>query len=253
MNEAMTDRRSARILVVEDEGIIAHNIERMLERMGYTVAGICHRSDEVMPAIEQERPTLVLMDIRIEGPQDGITLAERIHDLWNIPVVYLTALMDDVTLERAKITQPFGYIAKPFSQRELEITLEITRYKAAMEQRLARQEVQIQQLIDNIHQGFCLIGADGRIQYANRQFCRLAGQEAGLEGSPVAAVLALPQGSADSRHAAWLASEPFETSLTSRDGSVRTVIVTAQHLAETIQDGGCFLSVTDSTAVVRQD
>lgn len=245
-------RSETSILIVEDEPVIAANIERMLDRMGYRVAGICRSSDEVMPLLISEHPAVVLMDICIDGPMDGIALAERIRDLAGIPVVYLSALMDDETIERAKITQPFGYVAKPFSQRELEITLEIAVYKAGMEERLARQEIHIQHLIDKIHQGFCLVDARGRVQYANLRFARMAGLDRdALPGREIRDLLAIPGSPDDPRHGAWENDEAFETLLTGPGTPGLKVIVTAQHLDARDAGGGVFLSVTDPASVVR--
>lgn len=164
-----------RILIVEDEGIIARNIERHLERLGYGITGICGDADSAQAMLSQERPDLVLMDVQLEGDLDGVGLADIIRRDLDIPVIYLTGYLDDATLERAKITQPFGYIAKPFTRRELQVTIEIALYKYRMERTLSDRELQIQELLDTMQQGFCLLDGEHRIISANRKLAELMG------------------------------------------------------------------------------
>jgi len=248
------ERSTVSILIVEDEAIIAQNIERMLNRMGYRVCGICSRSEEVIPAIRDERPTVVLMDICIEGKEDGVTLAERIRERFGIPLVYLTALMDDQTLQRAKITQPFGYVAKPFSQRELEITLEIALYKLKVEKRIAEQEIQIQHLIDNIHQGFCLVDTNGLIRYSNKRLTTLLDVEASkLIGRKVAEFIDLPQDLSDERFHALENQEPFEADLYTLKGRNYKVIVTPELLGNKDTGQGYFLGITNLADIARRN
>jgi len=247
-------RKMATVLIVEDEPVIAHNIERSLVRMGYRVSGICANANQVITAVHIERPDLVLLDIHLEGTEDGVVVAERLRDLHAIPVIYLSALMDDATLARAKITQPFGYIAKPFSQRELQITLEIALYKAEMERRLAEQEIHIQRIIDGISQGFCLLDDAGMVRYANTALAELLGYSvAELTGQPSDSWLLLHLDEDDEISTAWLAERPCELKVRRSDGTEANVVVTSQHLisAEGLHTGS-FLSITDLAAVARK-
>lgn len=134
----MVDKR--RILVVEDEGIVALDIQTKLERMGYEVPTTVASAEEAIDKATELEPDLVLMDIQLEGDTDGITAAERIHEDLQIPIVYLTAYADDVTLSRAKIAQPFAYLLKPFEERDLYVTIEIALNKHDLEQENARLE-----------------------------------------------------------------------------------------------------------------
>ncbi len=134
------DRTEKQILVVEDEIIIAENIQRKLKKMGYAVPVIVSSGEEAIKKARENNPDLVLMDIVIEGNLDGIEAAEQIRSRFGIPIVYLTAFADEKTLERAKITEPFGYLIKPFKERELQITIEIALYKHEMEKRLRESE-----------------------------------------------------------------------------------------------------------------
>ncbi len=121
-----------KILIVEDEGIVSLHIKKTLEDLGYVVSGIAGSGEEAIIKAMENRPDLVLMDIVLQGIVDGIDAAEKIRDLFNIPVIYLTAYADDSTLERAKMTTPFGYIVKPFKERDLYIAIEFALYKAKM-------------------------------------------------------------------------------------------------------------------------
>jgi CheY-like chemotaxis protein len=124
----------ARLLIVEDEGIVALNIQRRLEGLGYNVVANVASGEEVIAVVEETRPELVLMDIKLEGKVDGIEAAAQIRDRFQIPVVYLTAYTNEETLNRAKLTEPYGYILKPFEARDLATTIEVALYKYQMEQ-----------------------------------------------------------------------------------------------------------------------
>ena len=122
-----------KILIVEDEGIVILHISKALENLGYIVAGIANYGDDAIVKATEIRPDLVLMDIVLKGPVDGIDAAEKIHAILNIPVIYLTAHADESTLLRAKVTGPFGYIVKPFRERDLQIAIEFALYKSRTE------------------------------------------------------------------------------------------------------------------------
>jgi PAS domain S-box-containing protein len=242
------------VLIVEDEQIIARNIARYLEHMDYEVGGICSSASEVMESVRQRRPDIVLMDIRIDGSEDGIMVAERLHDLHGIPVIYLSALLDDETVQRVKATQPFGFLAKPFSQKELQVALEIALYKSSMERRLSEQEVHIQRLIDSMGQGFCLLDSDHRIRYANHALARMLGHPVeDLIGHSIDAWVNLPAEGTPT-HQAWRDQQALELSLTPDGGRDRACVLTPQHLYDAAGGySGSFLSFTDLESVVRHD
>jgi signal transduction histidine kinase len=118
-----------KILVVEDEIIVAEAIAESLERQGYVVTGVVTTGEEAIQGAVKTQPDLVLMDIVLEGDMDGITAAEQIRNLCQIPTVFLTAYADEETLQRAKQTSPFGYILKPFQQKDLYATIEIALHR----------------------------------------------------------------------------------------------------------------------------
>jgi len=121
------------ILVVEDEGIVVTGIRNMLKSLGYGVPAVASSGKEALRKAAETHPDLVLMDIVLEGDMDGIQAAERIRARFNIPVVYLTAYADDSTVQRAKMTAPYGYLLKPFNERELHAAIEMALYKHMIE------------------------------------------------------------------------------------------------------------------------
>jgi PAS domain S-box-containing protein len=126
-----------RILVVEDQRLIAADIENTLKKLGYVVVGNVASGEDAISKADEVRPELVLMDVRLRGEMDGIHAAEVIRDRFDLPVVYLTAYADEETILRAKKTTPFGYLVKPFNERELRATIEIAFYSHQMERTLA--------------------------------------------------------------------------------------------------------------------
>lgn len=131
---------ATRVLVVEDESIIAEDLKDSLINLGYTVPSIESTGEKAIKKAEEIKPDLVLMDIVLHGNMDGIEAAKEIRSRFDIPVVYLTSYSDEEILERAKITEPYGYIIKPFNERELHINIEIAIYKHMIEKRLRDSE-----------------------------------------------------------------------------------------------------------------
>lgn len=129
-----------KILVVEDESIIGLNIKKKLKSFGYTVPAIVATGEEAIKMAEITFPDLVLMDVRLKGDMDGVETAAEIRKKFDIPIVYLTAYSDDEVLEKAKKTEPYGYIVKPFKANDLRSNIEIALYKHKMEKDLQGKE-----------------------------------------------------------------------------------------------------------------
>jgi CheY-like chemotaxis protein len=136
----------ARILVVEDEPIVAMDIQRSLGRLGYVVLGAVSSGREAIRRTAEGLPDIVLMDIVLKGEMDGVEAARQIRERFKIPVVYLTAHGDEGTLERAKITGPFGYIVKPFDETELRTTIEIALHRCGIEEGLRKDAQDLQEM-----------------------------------------------------------------------------------------------------------
>lgn len=133
-----------RILVVEDERIIAYDIKDCLEKSGYIVPAIIAYGKQAIEKVAELQPDLVLMDVMLKGDMNGIEAAEQIVTRFNIPIIYLTAYSDESTLQKAKLTQPFGYILKPFEETQLITTVEIAlnkyRTEAVMREALEKEK-----------------------------------------------------------------------------------------------------------------
>ena len=137
-----------RILIVEDERIVAFNLKQRLAHMGYEVPGVAASGPESLDMIQRLAPDLVLMDIHIEGDMDGIEVAAKLMQAPSVPVIYLTAYSEDSTLDRARQTKPYGYLIKPFSERELHATIQMALERHAVEVALLRSERLLQQALD---------------------------------------------------------------------------------------------------------
>ncbi len=158
---------NARILVVEDEGIIAKDIQNILKSLGYAVPAIASSGEGAIKKAAETFPDLVLMDIVLEGHMDGVEAAEQIRDRFGIPVVYLTAYADNKTLQRAKITEPYGYIIKPFSERELHTIIEMALYKHQMERKLKESEQWLATTLKSIGDAVIATDAEGFVTFMN--------------------------------------------------------------------------------------
>jgi two-component system, cell cycle sensor histidine kinase and response regulator CckA len=160
----MTNRQ---ILVVEDENIIAMDVEHRLKSMGYTVPALASSGEEAVKKVAEIRPDLVLMDIRLKGDLDGVGAAEQIRARYDVPVVYLTAYMDDYTLHRAKKTEPGGYILKPVENRELYASIELALYKHEIEGKLRKTERWLATTLRSIGDAVIATGEKGLITFMN--------------------------------------------------------------------------------------
>ncbi|HEY6009728.1 MAG TPA: response regulator, partial [Geobacteraceae bacterium] len=142
--------KSVRILVVEDEGLAAELLKGVLRNMGHEVCAVTAYGEDAVEKAVELRPELILMDIKLRGTMSGFEAAEKIREHLDVPVVYLTAFTDDETLARAKVTQPFGYLQKPFRSRELHSAIDIAIYRHDMERQLRQREQSYRLLADNL-------------------------------------------------------------------------------------------------------
>ena len=171
--------RRPKILVVEDEGVVALDICQQLETMGYEPVGHATSGEQAVAMAGELRPALVLMDISLGGTLDGITAAQAVRLQFGLPVVFLTAFSADEVLQRAKLAQPFGYILKPFSERELRTVVEMALYKHAADALLLRGDA----VLKAVSQGVLIAGPDRLIVSANAAFVAISGySEAELLG-----------------------------------------------------------------------
>jgi DNA-binding LytR/AlgR family response regulator len=127
------------VLVVEDESIVAKDIQNSLKKLGYTVPSVENSGEDAINAASQYRPDLILMDIMLKGDISGIEAAEQIKNRYQIPVIFLTAYADESTLSKAKVTEPYGYIIKPFKEIDLHTSIEMALYKHSKEQEVKKE------------------------------------------------------------------------------------------------------------------
>ncbi len=140
----------SRILVVEDEAIVAADIQDRLETLGYEVAGWATTGAEALDLARSSRPDLILMDIMLKGPMNGIQAAHLVRIELSLPVIFLTANSDEAVLDQAKISEPFAYLLKPFEERQLRTNIEMALYKSRMERERERLTKELQEALATI-------------------------------------------------------------------------------------------------------
>jgi len=156
-----------RILIVEDEKIIAIDLQRRLERFGYEVVGMAGDGDSAIRLARELEPDIILMDIMLIGALDGIETAKDIRATQDIPFIFLTAYTDEKTIERAKVVGPYGYILKPFKERELYTTIDIALYKHGMEKKLTHQERLFSAILHSINDGIVATDTNMNVLFLN--------------------------------------------------------------------------------------
>jgi PAS domain S-box-containing protein len=164
-----------RILVVEDEKIVALDLQKRLTRLGYAVPAPVATGEEALDLVTKAPPDLVLMDIRLNGQVDGVDAARQIKERFEVPVIYLTAYADETTVQRAKLTEPFGYLLKPFEDRGLQSSIEVALHKHRLEQKLKAQERWLAATLRSIGDGVITVDAKNRVTFMNPLAERLTG------------------------------------------------------------------------------
>ena len=167
----------ARILIVEDERITAEDIRYVLEGVGYEVQGICSSGEDAIIKAGEFHPDLVLMDITLAGEMDGIEAAEHIKELYDIPIIYLTAYSDSSTLKRIKITEPtgyvvkepFGFIRKPFNENELHSNIDLTLYRDKMEKQLLENQLWLSVILKSVSDAVIITDDTKTIKLMNQK------------------------------------------------------------------------------------
>jgi PAS domain S-box-containing protein len=171
-----------KIMIVEDEIIVAREVKESLEAEGYQVTSILKRGEDAVSRAGEESPDILLMDIRLKGPMDGIEAASLIRRQFNIPVIFITAHVDDTVIRRACQAMPLGYLIKPLKTRELKAALEIARHMRQVEadrhnaeEKLKKSEEMSRTVLQSIMDGFLLADLQGRILEVNAAYCRMSG------------------------------------------------------------------------------
>ncbi|MCL4402950.1 MAG: response regulator, partial [Acidobacteria bacterium] len=185
-------RGPEQILIVEDEGLIAMDLQRRLRDLGYNVPFTAATAAEAIASVQTTRPDLVLMDIWLEGDLDGIEAAIILRQKFDIPVVFLTSHTDEQTIQRARQASAYGYLAKPFGGRELHATLQVALDKAVLERRIREQRHWLQAVLFSIREGIIAMDREGNVCSMNPAAETLTGiAEQHALGKPVRQVLRL--------------------------------------------------------------
>ena len=171
----MTENHPYKIMVVEDEAVIALRLKQVLTTMGYDVVGIAYSGEEAIKKAKSLNPELILMDIMIPDKLDGIAAAKIITAEFDIPIVFLTAFSEDRIIERAKQVGPYGYILKPFQDHEVKATIEVALYKKEMENILKENENKFRALAENANDGVLIASGKGEYVYANKRAGEITG------------------------------------------------------------------------------
>jgi PAS domain S-box-containing protein len=187
-------KSKTKVLIVEDDILIAKDIENILLRLEYAVSTLITSGDRVITRIVNENPDLILMDIMFQDKVRGIEIARKVRERIDVPIVYLTAHSEKTIVKKAKITEPFGYLIKPIAERDLEITIEMAlhrhrmemKFKERMEKALHESEDRYRQLVENISEGIVMQNQKGVITYANKRFLDMIGYtEEEVLGKPI--------------------------------------------------------------------
>jgi PAS domain S-box-containing protein len=173
----MNDLRPS-ILIVEDEGVIALDIRATLGRLGYRVPAVVATGSDAIAQVESRRPRLVLMDIHLRGEMDGVEAAQVIRERFGVPVIYLTAFADPTTLQRARITEPFGYLLKPFEERELHVVIEMALQRHDLQRRLEESERWLAATLRSLGDTIIATDAQWRVRFMNPAAEQLTGWSA---------------------------------------------------------------------------
>jgi PAS domain S-box-containing protein len=164
-----------KVLIVEDEPIVALDLKQELEMLGCEVLGVAESADEALVAAGVHRPDLALMDVRIVGSVDGIQTAGLLRAAYQIPVVFLTSYSDETTIARAAREMPYGYLTKPFQSGELKATLQVALHKAKVDARQDAAHRKLAATISGMREGVLMVSTEGRVEFMNAAAEGLAG------------------------------------------------------------------------------
>ncbi len=168
-----------KILVVEDEAVVAEDLKQTLIGMGYDVPAVVCSGELFLDTTEEEQPDLILMDISLGRGDDGITVAERLCARFDIPMIYLSSHADDVTFQRSLLTGPFAFLLKPFDSLRLRQTIEIALAKHTVEKRLKESSEHYRTIFDVSGSAMMIVDEDGTIAMVNEEFEHLSGYTEG--------------------------------------------------------------------------
>ena len=165
----------SRILVVEDDDIVAFDLERRLKKLGYACVGVVATAESAVEKADELNPDLVLMDIMLRGARDGVEAGQEIRERFDIPIIFLTSCCDPATIERAKVSEPVGYILKPVEERALQTAIELGLHKHDSERKLRKMERWLANTLNSLGDAVISTDVDGGISYMNAVAQRMTG------------------------------------------------------------------------------
>jgi two-component system, cell cycle sensor histidine kinase and response regulator CckA len=237
----MNDTRPS-ILIVEDEGVIALDVRATLGRLGYTVPAVVATGSDAIVQVEALRPQLVLMDIHLRGDMDGVEAAQTIRERFGVPVIYLTAFADPATLQRARITEPFGYLLKPFEERELHVVIEMALQRRELQRRLEESERWLAATLRSLGDTIIATDAQWRVRFMNPAAEQLTGWSAAeAAGRILSDVLRVS-----------LPSEPraFNTGAApASGGTAQGILVTRDGRRVSVEESSTLIRESDGTVI----
>ena len=163
----MSVMQPKKILIVEDEGVVALSLQAVLNKMGYMVVGIAITGNEAIRMATDLHPDVILMDIHIKGDKDGIQTTEKINEISDVQVIYLTAYADDETVNRALKTRSHSYLVKPYNPRELYSNIEFAIYKRRLKDRIGTHRENLEMLLTKIPDTGIIFDTNGKVVYLN--------------------------------------------------------------------------------------
>ena len=245
------------IMIVEDEFIVSQDLADSLTDMGYEVCGSFKSGESAMEQVKNERPDLIIMDIVLKGTLDGIQTAQNMREQFDIPIIFLTAFADQALLERAKMAEPYGYLLKPFTKKELRSAIEIGLYKAEMEKKLRESEKRFRDMANLLPSVICEIDAAWRVMFINKAGLKLfkLSKDNVTQGVRITEFFPDEEQTEMLRRFTQVLSgqilDSTECQMTDKEGTILSLIVNSAPIREGDIITGVRISIVDITEIKR--
>jgi len=237
----------AKVLIVEDERLIALDLNNLLTDLGYQVVGAAASGEEALKMIQEDKPDIASWDLRLSGTLDGIQAADILYSKYDIPVIFLTTFAGEVTLRRSRATEPFGFLFKPFDEKQMFVTIEVALQRHELEKKIKEGERWLNTILRSIGDGVIVNDANGQIRFVNRVAEALTGwSQDDAIGQPLNAVFQIideksqqPIEIMTQQPGIWEASaeKAFEQLLVSQDGRKIPVQISAAPIQDNTGEG----------------
>ena len=238
-----------KIMIVEDDAIIGNHLQRLLQSLDYSTFGPLSNGEKALEEVENFNPDLILMDINLEGKWDGVETASKIHKIRSTPIIYITAFADEETLKRAKVTDPYGYLLKPFDERILQITIEMSISKYLLQQEIKKSETKFRTVVEKLSEGIGILNENHIITFSNLALAEILGsKEKQVIGKQLKNFMSLSEWNNFQRHIKINREDSFELEITRSDKLKRlTVCSVSKWLINRIEPEGIYFVLRDVT------